>query len=149
MIFRGSQFAIRTRRLYVLRLRRHRPEMPFSSRGLLFSRHSRVDPAVPAVITHAGNVDIVVYHRSVVRVVDFRYVDVVHSTVVVEVSAVPASTFIPAAEVSVAVVDPTVKTYPRAPISFIKFKCATAPAPIAGSPQETNFRANTQVPGTQ
>src|SRR6266404_5573275 len=140
MIFRGSQFAIRTRRPYVLDLRRHRPDMASASRGLLLGRRSRVDAAIASVITHARNVDVVIHHGRVVHVVDFRHVDVVHRTVVVEASAVPAATFIPAAKISVAVIDPAVKTYDGPPISLVKYKRGTAPGPIARSPQETNFR---------
>src|SRR5260370_24142174 len=140
MILRGLQFAIRTRRLYVLDLRRHWPDMAFASRGLLLGRRSRVDAAVAAVITHARNSDVVVHHRRVVHVVDFGHVDVIHRTVVVEAPAVPAATFIPAAKISVAVIDPAVKTYDRSPISFVKHKRGSTPGPISRSPQETNFR---------
>src|SRR5260370_3360230 len=55
MILRGLQFAIRTRRLYVLHLPRHWPDIAFASRGLLLGRRSRVDAAVAAVITHERN----------------------------------------------------------------------------------------------
>src|SRR5882757_2745325 len=61
MIFRGSQFAIRTRRLYVLGLRSHRRHVPLASGGLLFAVRSRGDAAVSTVITHAGHVDVVVH----------------------------------------------------------------------------------------
>src|SRR5260370_1658882 len=55
MILRGLQFAIRTRRLYVLDLRRDWPDMAFAIRGLVLGRRSRVDAAVAAVITHERN----------------------------------------------------------------------------------------------
>jgi len=114
--------------------------MPFSSSGLLLRCRSCIYAAVAAVITHAGNVDVVVHHFRAVYVVNFRHIDIVHRAVVVEASAIPASTLISAAKISVAVTDPAVKTYHRPPISFVKYKSGTAPAPIARSPQKTNLR---------
>src|SRR5260370_33134768 len=140
MFWGGLQFRLGTARCSGRNGGRHWPDMASASRGLLLGRRSRVDAAVAAVITHARNSDVVVHHRRVVHVVDFGHVDVIHRTVVVEAPAVPAATFIPAAKISVAVIDPAVKTYDRSPISFVKHKRGSTPGPIARSPQETNFR---------
>src|SRR5206468_5102821 len=43
-------------------------------------------------------------------------------------------------KVSVSVVNPAIKSHARPPIAFVKDKRGSAPAPVAGSPQETGLR---------
>src|ERR1700730_8444597 len=65
--------------------------MVLASRGLLLGCRLNIQSAVGTVVTHSGRIDVVVHHRRVVHIVNFRHVDIVHRTVVVEASAVPVA----------------------------------------------------------
>src|SRR5712691_2448835 len=109
-------------------------------RSLFLGRRTHVDPTVAAVVADASQRR-VVNHGGIVDVVNLSDVHVVHRTVVIKTSVVPTPTFITAAEITVAIVDSAIETYNRTPIAFVKDETATAPGPIAGGPEETNFRS--------
>ena len=108
---------------------------------LFLSRWTPVDPTVAAVVTdpvHCGVVD----HRGVVNIVNLGDVDVVHRTVVVKLSVLPASAFIAVTKVSVAVTDPAIETYLRTPVAIIEDLSVADPTPIGWSPEQTGFRSH-------
>ena len=135
-----AQIPIGAGRLHVLHLGSDRRQVPLASSHLLLPRWALVDAAISAVVTDAINGPIVVYDRGVVGVVNLGDVDVVHGTVVVEAIAVPASTFITVAKISIAVVDAAVKANLRTPVAFVKEEGISAPAPISWRPEIADFR---------
>src|SRR6266852_9430844 len=59
MILRRAQFTIASRRLYVLILGAHRPDVSFPSRCFFLRRCAYVDAAISAVVAHPRNIDVV------------------------------------------------------------------------------------------
>ena len=120
--------------------------MPLVRGGLFLSGWTVVDSAMSVV----ADVYIVshVYSRFV-HVMNHGDVYVGHSAVVEEMAVIPAPAFKTVAEVTKTIVDAAVETYGRTPIAVIPNKTAATPAPVARRPEETDFRASIQVPGTQ
>ena len=87
-------------------------------------------------------VDRALVHPGVVNVMVHVDVHVIHCRVVEKMPVVPASAFITTTEVTEAIVDPTIETYKRAPVAVIEKKSPAAPAPIAWSPEEADFRSD-------
>jgi hypothetical protein len=91
--------------------------------------------AVIADVVHPGVVD----YGPAVNIVNVPDVHVVHRTVIVEGPVIPISAFIADATIAEAVIDATVETDMRTPVTVVPSVAVTAPAPIAGSPEEANF----------
>src|SRR5580704_14888908 len=98
-----------------------------------------VDATVPAVVT--DTVRIVVFDPGVVNVMNFVDVHVVHGAVVVKVVTIPAAAFITVAEIAESIIDAAIPADVRAPITFMEEIAAIAPSPVAGCPEEANFRS--------
>ena len=107
------------------------------SSSLFLRRGARIDPAVTAVVADMVNRALV--HPGVVNVVDRVDVHVIHGRVVEKMPVVPASALITMTEITEAIVDPTIKTYERAPVALIEKKSTAAPTPIARSPEVADF----------
>src|ERR1700722_8830532 len=119
----------------MLGLSSNRTNVAFASCGFFLTSRTCVDSAVAV----EGNVAIVVnVHVFVVNVVEAA-ADVPDLRVVEEMSALPTTAVKAGTEVAEAVVNTAIKSYDRAPISRIKNESGTAPAPPAGSPEETDF----------
>src|SRR5580704_5792992 len=140
LIHGSAQLPIGARLLDVLHLWTDRRQVPLTRGCFLLPRCTLVNAAVSAVVTHAIDRRVFVYDRRVVGVVNLGDIDVVHRAVVVEVIMVPAAAFITVAEISIAIVDPTVKSDARAPVAFVKDEGASAPAPITWRPQIADSR---------
>ena len=91
--------------------------------------------AVIADIVHPSVVD----YGPVVNVVNAGDIHVVHRTVVVKLSVLPTSALIAGTTIAKAVVDPTVEADLRTPVAVIPAIGVAAPAPITGSPEQTNL----------
>jgi hypothetical protein len=91
--------------------------------------------AVIADMVHPSVVD----YGLVVNVVNAGDVHVVHRTVVVKLSVLPTSALIAETTIAKAVVDPTVEADLRTPVAVIPHVGVAAPAPITGSPEQTNL----------
>src|ERR1022692_3336607 len=81
----------------------------------------------------------VVDYGLVVNVVNAGDIHVVHRTVVVKLSVLPTSALIAGTTIAKAVVDPTVEADLRTPVTVIPAVGVAAPAPITGSPEQTNL----------
>lgn len=112
--------------------------MTFPSGALFLRRGVHVDTTISAVVADA--IDSLVDHRGVIDVVNLCDIHVVYGTIVIEVIVVPATALIPMAEVSKSIVDSPIETNYRSPVSFVENEAASAPSPIAGSPEKSNFR---------
>jgi len=116
-----------------------RPHVSVMSRSFFLSVGVIVDSAVAAVV--ADVIHCALVHPCVVSVVEVVRVHVVVRRVVEEMPVVPASALITMAEVSVAVVNPAVKTNRRAPVAFVEVVSAVAPTPIARRPKKSQLPA--------
>ena len=103
----------------MLRLRRHRGQVPFARCSLFCCCRLRVDSTLAAVIAHPVD-GRVIDHSRVVDIVNVGDVNVVHRAVVIELAVVPASALVAVAEISVAVGDAAIETDLRSPIAFMK-----------------------------
>src|SRR5437773_1240248 len=122
----------------MLRLNRHRRDMPLARRHLVLRTRTRVDAAWSTVIAHAIHRD-VVHDGFVVDVTHVDHINVHDATVVEESIAVPTSADKVKTKIAEAVNDSSVKTHTRTPVALIENKSAIAPGPIGRSPQETDF----------
>src|SRR5580765_641489 len=114
MILRSPQLAIRSRFLHLLILSSDRAHMPFACRRFFAVVCTFIDSSTPSVVAHARLV--AVHDRRVIHVVNLGHIDVVHRTVVVEMSAVPAPAFVSASKICVAVINAAIKSNLRSPI---------------------------------
>src|ERR1039458_5552591 len=112
--------------------------MPIMSGRFFLRRGPFVDPAVTSIV---ANMVRVLVHPRVVNVVDDALVHMIHGRVVEKMPVLPAPAFITMAEVTEAIVDPAIETYGRAPVAIIENESATAPTPIARSPEKPGFRS--------
>lgn len=138
MILRSSQRRIGACGFKMLRLRRYRRNVFLMCGPFFIGSRPRIDTPVAAVIADT-RAAVVVNDRCVVDVVNLSGIDIVDGTVVIEVSSIPAAAFISVAEVTVAVVNATIKADLRSPVALVKDVSTTAPCPIAGSPEITRF----------
>src|SRR5260370_7149623 len=113
----------------VLRRGRRRLGVMPRPRGLSRRCGRCFPPAVPAVIAHPRHVH-VVDDRGVVDVVNLRHIDIVYGPVVVKPITFPAPAFVTAARVSVAAVDPPLKSDPLHPITSLNTKRHPPPTPL-------------------
>ena len=138
-IYRSMQLLIGARGLDVLSLRGDGRNVTLTHGRLLLWAGAYVNTAVTTVVADARSV-VIVHHRGVVHVVDFRHVHVVHGAVVIEAVVVPASSLITVAGITVSIINAPVKSYDRSPKAFMKNKSAAAPTPPTRGPQETDLR---------
>ena len=141
---RRAHLRIVSRRLYMLSLRRYRPDMSLAPPRFFFRGRTRIDSAVTAV--ERDVVLIAVDHGRVVDVMNFVHVDIHDGAVVEEMSAVPASPFKTGTEIAKAVVDAAIETNVRSPIAVPPPEVATFPTPPSRSPKETDFRRQNPCP---
>src|SRR5580704_1996840 len=143
VIDRSALLRVAAGSLLMLSLSRNRRDMSVTLGRFFFRPRTVVYPALAAVV--ADPVDGgVVDHRCVVNVGDVHIVD---GAIVEKVSAVPASALIAVTEISESVIDPAVEPDMRPPIAGVEKKCAAAPTPPAGSPEEAGFGG--QHPGAR
>ena len=124
----------------MLSLRSDRGYMLITRGSFLLRVGPLVDAAITPVITGAA-AGALIYSR-VVNIVDGVLIHVVYRCVVEEMSTLPPPAIITVTEVAVAIVDPAIETYRRAPVAVIKEKPAAAPTPIARSPKVADFRSH-------
>jgi hypothetical protein len=113
--------------------------MSLTCRGLLFRPRTRSDATIAAVVAdpvHCGVVD----HGGVVYVVNVCDIHVVHRTVVVELSVLPAAALITLTKVSVSIADSAIETDLRPPVALIEDVAIAAPTPVGWSPEQAGFR---------
>jgi hypothetical protein len=110
-----------------------RGDMPLSRHRFLLGGSTHLDAAFSAVVADAVDISIVV-NPFIVDIVNARSVYAVFGTVIKEVSVVSTAAAVPLAIIAVTVVDPTVETNLRAPVSFVEAIAAISPAPIARRP---------------
>ena len=102
-----------------------------------FSRRTRIDTAVPAVVADSVFRD--VFDSCVIGVMNHRFVHVIYVRIVVKMIMIPAAAFVAVTPIAKSIVDATIKSNVRAPIAFMPEEGAAAPAPISGSPKEADF----------
>src|SRR5229473_2597653 len=107
MILRRAQFTIASRRLYMLILTGHRPDVPFPRRCFFLRRCAHVHSAVAAVVAHPCNIDVVL-DVHVVHIANYSFVDVVHFAVVIKMVVIPSSAIISASGVPPAIINTAV-----------------------------------------
>src|SRR6266404_9940848 len=135
----SPELRVRPSRMRMLNLNRCRRNMFLSRRSLFFRLRTTVDSTVAAVVADAS--DRRIMHGRVVNVVNLGDINVVHCSVVEKAAIFPTPAFVALTEVGKAVHDPAVETDARTPVAVIKNKALAAPAPIARSPKETDFRS--------
>src|SRR5204863_9508942 len=113
----------------------HRRNMPLTRLSLFLRPRTLIDPAAPTVVTDPRHIALV-HHVCVVHVVNHSDVHVVHRAIVEKLPTLPTPTFISVAEVSIAIVNATIKSHHRPPETFVKHESAAAPGPIPWSPQK-------------
>jgi len=141
MVYGSPLLRIRAGSLRMLSLNRYRRNMSLTCRRGFFRPGTRADPTTAAVVAdpvHRGAVD----NSSVVNVVNYGDVYVVHRTVVEKVSVIPTSTLIAFSVVAVPVTNPAIETDMRTPVAIVEDISVAAPTPIGWSPQETDFRSH-------
>jgi hypothetical protein len=82
----------------------------------------------------------VIDHGGVVNVVNVGYIYVIHRAVIVEMVVFPTPALVTVAEVTEAIVNSTIETYPRAPVAFMEDKPFASPTPPAGCPEKADLR---------
>src|SRR5262249_36327907 len=87
------------------------------------------------VIADARNVYGPVYYGCVVRIVNNIYIHVVHFTIVEKMSAIPTAALVTVPGISEAVVDASVETDDRSPISSRESIATSVPSPVAWRPE--------------
>ena len=96
---------------------------------IFLRRWTGIDAAVSAIVA-----DVVyggVFDPSVIGVVNVHVAYAIHRSVVVELVVFPAAPFVPVTTISEPVIDPSIKTDVRAPITFMEEKRVVTPTPIA------------------
>jgi hypothetical protein len=132
---RGAQIMVAERHVLVLPLRRSEINMMLVLCNQLVSAWPRMQASLATVEAHTVDRD-VVDHRPVINVGDVSPAQVGNRPVVVERSTAPVTALEANTTVAIAVVDTTVETYVRAPITGVPQICAAAPTPIPGRPQK-------------
>ena len=132
---RGAQIMVAERHVLVLALRRSEINMMVVLCNQFVSAWPRMQASLTTVEAHTVDRD-VVDHRPVINVGDVSSAQVGNRPVVVERSTAPVTALEANATVPITVVDTTVETYVRAPISGVPQICAVAPTPVARRPQE-------------
>jgi hypothetical protein len=122
----------------MLGLHRRSLDVVFPGVTLLLRSGTPVDTTASAVVTDARAV--IDNDRLVVNVVHNRDVYVGDGAVVAKVPAIPISALIAVAGVAKAVINPTIKSDMRTPVSVMPEVGTLAPSPVAGSPEESRFR---------
>lgn len=138
MVVRRVKLLIAARRLRLMRLRRHWPNMASSRRRFLLRSRPRAYAAVAAIKTDA--IIIVHYRRAInIGVVNDPDVYIVYRAVVIKVVAVPSAADVAAAIVAKAIIDPAIKSDRRPPITGNKNIRAVFPSPIARRPEQARI----------
>lgn len=133
MIHIGESIAVLTRNLLMLRLHRSRGHMPITHRRLLRRIRPCLCPVRTTVIARTAR--IVMDHRTIdIGIVDHRGIDPRDRRVVTEMSADPFPAAITYTVITMAIVDPAIKTYMRTPITGMPVIDPAGPAPITRCP---------------
>lgn len=140
MIYGSPQFLVGPRGLDMLSLRSDRRNMTLTQGYLLLRGGTLINAAIATVVADARGV-VIIHHRGVVHVVDFRHVHVVHRTVVKEVVMVPTPSFITVPKIPKSIIDAAIKSYDRSPKAFMPKESAATPTPPTRRPQKTNLRS--------
>jgi hypothetical protein len=94
-----------------------------------------IDSPWAAVVAYVIDRGVIDDHRLVVHVPDVGDVShVIHRSVVEEALIIPITALITRTNIAEAVVNATVKSNMRAPISLVKYIDAISPSPIPGRP---------------
>ena len=120
----------------VLILDVHARSMLATTGGVFLRRGAGVESAASPVVA-----DVADSRRVDSRVVDIMKnpsVHVIQGRVIEEVPSVPTPALVTVTEVPVAIVDSSVETNGCAPVAFIEGESAATPAPVSGSPKETD-----------
>jgi len=95
-------------RIRMLSLSGYGPDMFFMSGSFFLSCRAFIEPAATPVVADVVHI---LVDPCVVNVMDSIGIDVIHRRVVEKMTVLPTSTFIAVAEVTVAIVDPAIKTH--------------------------------------
>src|SRR5580658_1559320 len=122
----------------MLSLRGYWRHMSLIGRRFFLRRWTRLNPPGAPVVAHAVYRR-AVHHRRVVNVVDVGDVHIGGRAVIEEVSIVPTSARKTHAEVTESITDPAIEPNLGPPVTLVKDKCVTTPAPVAWGPEESDF----------
>lgn len=134
MIHPGKRIPVPPRHLLMLRLHGSRRNMPVPHRGLLRDRRPRLYPMRPAIIARPVHRDMIDHRPVDIRVAHHRRVDPGYRRVIPEMTTVPLATDISRADIPATIIDPTIKSYMRAPITCMPEIGTAGPSPITGRP---------------
>ena len=134
MIHRSKLIPVMHRRLLMLLLFGRTLDMPVTHRRLLTRIRTIIDPARTTII--ADPVDSYIPdHRSIdVSIVYDRSIDTRHRRIIPETTTIPFPTIISTTAISTAIVDPSIVTYMRPPITGIPPVDPTYITPITWRP---------------
>lgn len=123
-----------TCKLLVIGLLRSRRDMLFAHRSLLLGSRLCVNAACPVkacmIIDHS-----IIDHGIVnISVMNYSSIYINNSRVVAEVSAVPSSAAIPVTTVPISIINPTIKTYMKAPVARMETINTPSKTPISWRP---------------
>jgi hypothetical protein len=128
---------IGARNVLNLDLCRHWRTMRFTQRGQFRRPRPHLDAARSAIEAHPIDGRRVVDDSVVVDVVHNGRIHVINRAVVIEVTTVPVAALVPDANVTEAIIDPSVEADVRAPIATEELIMVMAITPVARGPKRT------------
>jgi hypothetical protein len=141
----GSKlFTVRGGLAGMLHLRRYGRRTGIAHDGQFLGAGARADAAVSTVVAHA--IIGAARHRIVVNVVHYRGIDVRHIAVIGERAVIPVRAIITPARVTETVVDATVETNVRTPVTGVPEIVIALVIPVRRSPEGIDPRC--QNPGS-
>ena len=139
-IHRGKVATIRMRHLHMVLLLSRCTNMVLPRKRSLLSRLTRLNPACAAIEARPVVDRRAVNHRIVdVRIVDHGPVHIDDCGVIRKAVADPAPSAKTDATITESIVHAAIEANVRPPVPSMKDICATAPAPVARRPQQTNL----------
>ena len=136
MILRSKVLPIAARSALMVKLRGKRRSVVFASESFFLSRRTSLYAIPSAIETDGGSV--VDDHRAVVNIGHIRDADVGHRAVVIKRAPAPLAAHESHSGVAEPVVNTTIETDVRPPISGMPDVKSSTPSPVAGRPQQTD-----------
>lgn len=140
MVYRSKQGTVGCGRLHVLVLFSGHSQVPLLLRRDLLRIWTRSCPAPSTIEADAVTARTLVDHRGVINVVDHRGIHVCDRAVIKIFAAAPVAAVEAHAWISETVVNPSIKTNRRSPISRMPKVEAFIERPVSRSPQKTDLR---------
>lgn len=126
------------RRLLMLHLHRRPLNMPLIHRRLLPRIRPVIHPARSPIITHAVHRDIVDHPPVDISIMDHRRIHTSHRRIIPEATTIPFPAIISRTAIPATIIDATVISHMRSPISHMPGIHATIPTPVSRRPIQTN-----------